>query len=167
MTLEEKYAVELKNLGIYNDAFKPVIHQLAILEREQSRVRDEWKLSTESWRNIKEARRKAKDAEKIAETLDITKDAARAWKETAEAWETAATAWQEAAEEWEDHPLTNKLYAVILQQDKLILSLRESLGLTPKALRRLKPGFGEEPEEDADQKKTPLELLIEKRRTAV
>ncbi len=115
VTKEQKYADQLKDLGIYEPAFEPTIHQLAILEREQARTRKAWKKS-------------ADDGEEPA-TLD-------------------------------------RLYAVILQQDKMIHTLRESLGLTPKALRRIRSSFGTDPEEDSGKPKTPLELLIEKRRAA-
>ena len=164
-TLEAKYKRQLTELGIYMPAFDSTIHQLAVLEREQSRVREEWKAPMDAWRDIKTARRKAKEAEKIAEEAK-TVSAATAWKETAEAWTAAAEIWKEAAEEWEDHPMTDKLYETILKQDRLILSLRETLGLTPKSLKRFRSGFGEGQEEPEEKPKTTLELLIEKRRAS-
>ena len=47
MTKEQKYADQLKDLGIYEPAFEPTIHQLAILEREQARTRKAWKKSAD------------------------------------------------------------------------------------------------------------------------
>ena len=113
-TKEQKYANTMKRLGIYDPAFEATIHQLAILEREQSRTR-------------------------------------KAWKKYAEGSEEPA--------------MLDRLYAVILQQDKMILTLRESLGLTPKALKRFRAEFGTPVEDEPDEKpKTALELLMEKRR---
>lgn len=43
MTKEEKYKSQLNDLGIYDPAFDPAIHQLCILERELSRARKQWK----------------------------------------------------------------------------------------------------------------------------
>ena len=115
MTKEQKYEAELTRLGIYDPAFDPAIHQLAILERDQYRARKAWKASS-----------------------------------------------QESGEP----AMADKLYAVILQQDKMILTLRESLGLTPKALRRFKAGFGAEADDETERTRTPLELIMERRRNA-
>lgn len=113
---EQKYANTMKRLGIYDPAFDPTIHQLSILEREQSRTRKAWKKSSETS---------------------------------------------------EDPATLDRLYQVIMQQDKQILVLRETLGLTPKALKRFQAGFGAAAEDEPDEKpKTPLELLMEKRRAA-
>ena len=113
-TKEQKYANTMKRLGIYDPAFDSTIHQLAILEREQSRTR-------------------------------------KAWKKFAEGSEEPA--------------MLDRLYAVILQQDKQILTLRESLGLTPKALKRFRAEFGTPVEDEPEEKpKNALELLMEKRR---
>ena len=75
-------------------------------------------------------------------------------------------AWKAAAAESEDPAMLDRLYAVILQQDKMILTLRESLGLTPKALRRFKAGFGSETDDETEKPRTPLELILERRRNA-
>ena len=116
MTKEQKYAAELKRLGIYDPAFDPTIHELAILEREQSRTRK---------------------------------------------------AWKDASVSSGDPSMLDRLYQVILQQGKMILQLRETLGLTPKSLKRFRTGFGTAQEDDPEEKpKTALELLIEKRRAA-
>ena len=157
MALEEKITAELKKLNIYSEALNPVINQLAILEREQAATRSEWKTTVEPWRSIKEARREAKEAEKRIEAFDISSPDAEAWKEAAGAWQAAAEAWKTAAEQWKEHPLANSAYAAILQQAKQILSLREKIGLTPKALEQTKQDPGEDPETD----KTTLEMIIE------
>ena len=116
VTKEQKYAAELQRLGIYDPAFDPTIHELAILEREQSRTRK---------------------------------------------------AWKDASISSGDPSMLDRLYQVILQQGKMILQLRETLGLTPKSLKRFRAGFGTEQEDEPEKKpKTALELLIEKRRTA-
>lgn len=163
-TKEQKYTEAMKRLGIYDPAFDSTIKQLATLEREQGRVRDEWKAPMEAVRDIKAARRKAKECGKTAEGTG-DRACAEAWKETAEAWEKAGEIWKEAAETWENHPMADKLYAVILQQDKMIHTLRESLGLTPKGLKRFRTEFGTAAEEEPEEKpKTALELLMEKRR---
>ena len=164
MTKEQKYIEEMKRLGIYDPAFDPTIKQLATLEREQGRVRDEWSAPMDAVRDIKTARRKAKESGKTAEKSGDQASAA-AWKETAEAWEAAGLMWKEAAETWDSHPMADKLYGIILQQDKMIHTLRESLGLTPKGLKRFRAGFGTAAEDAPEEKpKTPLELLMEKRR---
>ena len=82
MTREQKYAQQLQALGIYNTAFDPEIHTLAIMERDHQRTLKAWR----------------------AEGSDVT----------------------------------SELYAVIERQRRDILTHRDSLGLTPKALRRLK-----------------------------
>ena len=82
MTREQKYVEQLMALGIYQPAFDPEIHTLAIMEREHQRtLKHEAGDSTDS-----------------------------------------------------------DLYPVIVQQRRDILAHRDALGLTPKALRRLKAG---------------------------
>lgn len=74
-------------------------------------------------------------------------------------------AWKKSAEESEDPAMLDRLYAVILKQDKIILMLKESLGLTPKALKRFRAEFGAATEDEPTEKpKTALEQLMEKRR---
>lgn len=126
MNREEQYIEKLKDLNIYDDAFFPLVHMLTVLEREQSRLREEWKIATNPGHYRKITRRIAKEAEKLADSSDIS-GTAEAWKETAEAWRTAEAAWQAAAEKWSGNPLINQIYSVMQQQDKLILSIRESL----------------------------------------
>ena len=41
-TKEQKYAEQLKTLGVYTPAFDGEIHELCILERELSRARKQW-----------------------------------------------------------------------------------------------------------------------------
>ena len=47
MSKEAKYIEQLKELGIWDDAFRGTVHDLAVLEREQSRARKEWKATAE------------------------------------------------------------------------------------------------------------------------
>lgn len=42
MTREEKYIEQLKALGIWDEAFRPEVSELAQLEREKTRVKKEW-----------------------------------------------------------------------------------------------------------------------------
>lgn len=84
MTREQKYTEQLMALGIYQPAFDPEIHTLAIMEREHQRTLKRW---------------------------------------------------HEAGDK-ED----SDIYPVIVQQRRDILAHRDALGLTPKALRRLKAG---------------------------
>ena len=82
MTREQKYIEQLKTLGIYQPAFDPEIHTLAIMEREHQRTLKRWHADGDS--------------------------------------------------------TDSELYSVIVQQRRDILAHRDALGLTPKALRRLK-----------------------------
>ena len=85
---EDKYIEQLKDLGIWNDAFYPAVHQLCTQERELSRVQ-------------------------------------KAWKAT--------------QPEGAKHPdFAHELYSVIIQLRRDIRASRDELGLTPKALRRLR-----------------------------
>ena len=47
LSKETKYIEQLKELGIWDDAFRGAVHDLAVLEREQSRARKEWKATAE------------------------------------------------------------------------------------------------------------------------
>jgi len=47
VTKEEKYIEQLKALGIWQPAFEGAVHELAVLEREQSRARKAWKETAE------------------------------------------------------------------------------------------------------------------------
>ena len=85
-TKEQIYARQLKELGIYEEAFEPEIKTLAQLERELTRAQKEWSAS---------------------------------------------------AEEGEKPSFTHEMYPVIAGLRKEILQHRETLGLTPKALKKL------------------------------
>lgn len=114
MTKEEKYAQEMKNLGIYEPAFDSTIHMLAILEREQSRTRKAWKA--------------------------------------------------EAAKENREPSMLDKHYDMILRQGKMIQDLKDSLGLTPRGLLKIRKGFKLGKTEQQEKPKTMLELVREKKR---
>ena len=43
MTREQKYAERLQALGIYDEAFEPEIHTLAIMERDHQRTMKRWR----------------------------------------------------------------------------------------------------------------------------
>jgi len=43
MTREQKYTQQLKELGIWQEAFAPEVHTLAIMERELQRMLKAWK----------------------------------------------------------------------------------------------------------------------------
>ena len=115
MTKEKKYEEQLRRLGIWDPAFEPAVHDLCILEREQSRTR-------------------------------------KAWKATASPGEAP--------------DVLDPLYDKILKQGTAIQTMRESLGLTPKAMRRFRSNFGQEPG-DAEKAKTVLEVIRGKHQQAV
>ena len=87
MTREQVYEQQLKELGIFEEAFRPEISTLAQVEREHS----------------------------------MTKKA-----------------WSATAPKGQKPSVLDPLYAVICRQRQEILAHRESLGLTPKALRKLR-----------------------------
>ena len=43
MTREQKYREQLKELGVYREAFEPEIHMLAMMEREIQRMDKAWR----------------------------------------------------------------------------------------------------------------------------
>lgn len=47
MTKEVRYIQQLKDMGIWEDAFAGAVHDLVVLEHEQSRTRKAWKASAE------------------------------------------------------------------------------------------------------------------------
>ena len=62
MTREQKYAAQLRAVGVYNEAFEPAIHTLAEMERDLQRARKDWKangsdLSDELYPAIERLRR--------------------------------------------------------------------------------------------------------------
>lgn len=82
MTREEKYAEQLRALGIWDDAFTPELKKLGMMERELQRFEKRW-------------REEGSDPE-------------------------------------------SKLWSAIVVQRRDILTRKESLGLTPKAMSRIK-----------------------------
>lgn len=87
MTREEKYKLQMLELGIYEEIFDPEIKTLSQLERELTR---------------------------------------------------AQKAWSATAKKGEKPSFTDPIYQVIQKLRAEILQHREALGLTPKALRKLK-----------------------------
>ena len=87
MGKEAEYLAQLQSLGIYEEAFRPTVHQLCIQERELSRVM-------------------------------------KAWKATAPPGKSPS--------------VLDPHYDVITKLRKDILVIRESLGLTPKGLQRIR-----------------------------
>ena len=71
--------------------------------------------------------------------------------------------WKATAEDGRPASCDHKLYTVIQAQRKDILALRESLGLTPKSLRRIKGAFAAEPEPEESGKLTVLELVRQRK----
>lgn len=109
MTREQKYIMQMRQIGIYQEAFDPAIHTLAMMEREHQRTLKLWKAG--------------------------------------------------------GGKTDNELYAVVVQQRRDILAHRDALGLTPKALRRLKPVVGEGEDTPGKGAGTVLELVRGRHRT--
>ena len=99
MTREKMYEDQLRSMGVWQDAFRPVVHDLAMLEREHQRAMKRWK--------------------------------------SADGGPAAS-----------GDP-TSPLYAIITQQRRDIQAYRDTLGLTPKALRRLMSRSAEEAAADS------------------
>jgi len=97
MTREDKYKAQLVELGIYQEAFDPVIKDLCQAERRRTRAQNEW------------------SAKAKAEAADRGEDPTKA-----------------------KPSFLDELWGVICDLDKSIMVYREALGLTPKALRRLR-----------------------------
>ena len=111
MTKEEKYRQEMIALGTWHTAFAPMVHDLAVLERELSRTR-------------------------------------AAWKRTAPPGRPPSS--------------LDPHYATIRQQSRDIMALRDALGLTPKALRRLKGADTSEGTNEEIKAPTILSLVRDK-----
>lgn len=107
MTREQMYTAQLKDLGIYEPAFDPLIKELAQAERQRTRAQNEW------------------SAEAKAKAIDEGKDPKKAKPDFA-----------------------SDLWSVICDLDKKILAYRESMGLTPKSLRRLRGAAAAAPSEE-------------------
>lgn len=105
MTREQKYTSQLKELGIYQEAFAPEIHDLAMMERELQRMLKGWK-----------------NGGALAGT---------------------------------------KEHDAIMKQRRDILAHRDSLGLTPKGLYRLKNSRADPP---SDDQTSVLAAILERRR---
>ena len=97
MTREDKYKAQLVELGIYQEAFDPVIKDLCQAERRRTRAQNEW------------------SAKAKVEASDRGEDPTKA-----------------------KPSFLDELWGVICDLDKSIMVYREALGLTPKALRRLR-----------------------------
>ena len=96
-TREQIYTQQLKDLGIWEDAFAPMVKELAQLDRRRTRLQKAW----------------------------------------------AATAPPGGKPSFLDPH-----YALIVQAERDSLAFREALGLTPKALRRLRGAVPEAPAKD-------------------
>ena len=108
---EAKYTELLMDLGVYEPAFEPVIHSLAMLERETSRLRT-------------------------------------AWKKTAPP--------KQAPSALDPH------YAMIRANERDIQAMRDSLGLTPKGLRRLRGREVDAPVDSRSEISRRLDALAER-----
>ena len=97
MTKEQVYEQQLKDLGIFEEAFRPEISTLAQLERELTR---------------------------------------------------AKKAWSATVPRGDKPSMLDPLYRVIIGLRQEILAHREALGLTPKALRRLRGATAGPSEQD-------------------
>ena len=119
MTREEKYAEQMKRLGIYDEVFDPEIHSLCIMERDLQRITKRWK--DEGYRTVEKNGR------------------------------GPAT--------------TDKNFDAIMTLRRQVLTMKDALGLTPKALARLKgrpAAPADDQEDDGDRTATILELVRDK-----
>ena len=111
MGKEAEYLAQLQSLGIYEEAFRPTVHQLCIQERELSRVM-------------------------------------KAWKATAPPGKSPS--------------VLDPHYDVITKLRKDILVIRESLGLTPKGLQRIRGKQTDTPESEKSAISRKLDAIAEK-----
>lgn len=102
---------QLQNLGIYDEAFRPTVHQLCIQERELSRVM-------------------------------------KAWKATAPPGKSPS--------------VLDPHYEVITRLRKDILVIRETLGLTPKGLQRIRGKQSSSPEGEKSVISRKLDAIAQK-----
>ena len=114
MTREQKYADQMRRLGIYDEAFDPEIHTLCIMERDLQRITKRWK--EEGYQTVERNGR--------------------------------------------GPAATDRNFDAIMTLRRQILSVKDALGLTPRALVRLKgrPAAPEEKDEEAPQA-TVLQLV--------
>ena len=87
MAREDVYIAQLQELGVWNEAFRPMVKDLAKAERRRTRAEKEW----------------------------------------------AATVPKGGKPSF-----THPLYQACVQLDRTVMEYREALGLTPKALRRVR-----------------------------
>lgn len=111
MGKEAEYLAQLQSLGIYEEAFRPAVHQLCIQERELSRVM-------------------------------------KAWKATAPPGKSPS--------------VLDPHYDVITKLRKDILVIRESLGLTPKGLQRIRGKQTGTPESEKSAISRKLDAIAER-----
>lgn len=114
MTREQKYKAQMVELGIWQEAFAPEVHTLAMQERELQRMIKKWK----------------DDGSPVVDYND------------------------------KDVAVSNKTLDAIGAHRRDILARKEALGLTPRALRKLRADVGAAPAEPRDN---VLTLLRSKR----
>ncbi len=107
MTREQMYTAQLKDLGIWEEAFTPVVKELAQAERQRQRAQNEWSAEAKA-----KAEADGRDPKKAKPDFG------------------------------------SPLWPVIDGLDKKILAYRETMGLTPKSLRRLRGAVPEAPAKD-------------------
>ena len=115
MPKEKEYIEQLQQLGVYAPAFKPLVHELCIQERELSRLRKE----------LSKAKKEAEESNKAPPALD------------------------------------SPIYTSIRQLQTSTLAYRDALGLTPKALRKLKTDAFAKAASNTGRE-TPLSLIQKK-----
>lgn len=110
MTREQRYKEQMLELGIWQEAFAPEVHTLAMMERELQRM-------------------------------------VRAWKDAG----SPVVDYND-----KDVAVSNKTLDAIGAHRRDILARKEALGLTPRALRRLRRDVGESPQEPRENVLTLL-----------
>ena len=116
MTREQKYAEQMKRLGIYDEIFDSEIHTLCIMERDLQRLTKRWK----------------------------------------------ADGCQTVEKSGRGPAATDRTFDAIMTLRRQVLAMKDALGLTPKALVRLK-GRPAPAEDEADDKIPALTILDEVR----
>lgn len=117
MTREQKYADQMRRLGIYDEVFDSEIHTLCIMERDLQRLTKRWK--DEGYRTVEQNGR------------------------------GPAT--------------TDKNFDAIMTLRRQILTMKDALGLTPRALARLKGRPAAPDEKDEEEPKTTVLQLVRDR----
>ena len=67
MRIEDKYEAQLKELGIWQEAFAPAVHTLAMMERELRRIEKVWR---EAQADLKDARQNGLPEKDLAKAVD-------------------------------------------------------------------------------------------------